>query len=400
MFSINSYLGSQDQNALDPSDTLQNLPTEILLKILGSADSISTIHSVSSVSRHLHDVANSLLYRHVELHHGHRAVFLLSTLIDTPDLGRHIRSFDCSALPSRCRFVNFIANSYDLRPSELAVHALRKAVGLTSLVLAVDVVVDLNRIGWVTLLEGPIELRKLVLWGKNLSHVEQVQPSRRTEWSSMIVDVLKAQPSISELEIKGVEPLDTARHLDPTDLPNLRTLTVSTATALQLVLGGRQRSPRSIVLKGNVTIKQIRKTIFDLIPDGTVVEEFTWQGPITQTPSVAGEFLKARKISVFLSELATRFPNVRCIELPRCRGLWKREEWPRAEWIQVLQEAGEKGKKSEEQEDEDGDWEEYEGLDLDEDAEEEWIEDQYIEPDPGLFEQDLSPLGINHRCYP
>ncbi|KAG8898090.1 hypothetical protein FRC00_003335 [Tulasnella sp. 408] len=226
----------------------------------------------------------------------------------------------------------------------------------------------------------------------------------------MIVDVLKAQPSITELEIKGVEPLDTPPHLDPTDLPNLRTLTASTTTALQLVLRGRQHSPRSIVLTGNVTIKQVQRTIFDLIPDGAVVEEFTWRGSITKAPSIAGEYQLAHKISAFLSELATKLPNVRSIELPRCRGLWRREEWPRAEWIQALQEAGEKGKEDEEQEDEeqedeeqedeDGDWEEYEALDLDEDAEEEWIEDQYIEPDPGLFEQDLSPLGLNHRCYP
>ncbi|KAG8902672.1 hypothetical protein FRC01_009515, partial [Tulasnella sp. 417] len=199
MFSIKSYLDKEGQK---PSETLEDLPVEVLLNIIESADSISALHSVSSVSRHLHDVANSLLYRHIELADVHRAIFLISTLIDNPELGRYIKSFDCSALPSRCRFVNFIANSFDLRPSELAVHALRKAVGLTSLVVAVDVVLDLNSTGWLKLLEGTIELRKLVLWGRNLSHEGRVDTSRRAEWTAMIVDVLKAQPSIVELEIK------------------------------------------------------------------------------------------------------------------------------------------------------------------------------------------------------
>lgn len=418
MSSIKSDLGSQDQNPSDPSETLQDLPVEILLDILKSSDSMSTLHSVSSVSKHLHDVANFLLYRHIELHHGHRAIFLLSTLIDSPKLGRHIQSFDCSALPSRCRFVDFIANSYDLRPSELAVRALRDAVRITSLVVAVDVVLDLNATGWLKLFEGPIKLRKLVLWGKNLSHEEKVHASRRTEWTTMIADVLKAQPSITELEIKGVEPLDIPQHLNPADLPNLRTLTASTTGALQLVLKGGHRSPRSITIKGNITIKQVQKTIFDLIPDGTVVEEFTWQGPITGAQPVAGRD-QAPRISAFLSELAAKFPNVRSIELPRRKGLWRREDWPRAEWIQAVQKFGGEGKESEE-EDEEGDggedgngdedgnelevWEEYEqeyGLaDVDEDEDEEWKEDQYEEPDQRVFENDLSPLGINHRCYP
>ncbi|KAG8908885.1 hypothetical protein FRC01_007199, partial [Tulasnella sp. 417] len=159
-----------------------------------------------------------------------------------------------------------------------------------------------------------------------------------------------------------------------------------------LVLRGSHRSPRSISLRGNTTIKQVQKTIFDLIPDGTVVEEFTWQGPITKAPPVARQY-QAPIIQAFLSELAARFPNVRITELPRCRGLWKREEWPSVEWIQ---EAGEGGPESQEEDEE----EVWEGVEMDEDEWEEWIEDQHVEPDQGVFEKDLSPLGINHRCYP
>ncbi|KAG8898089.1 hypothetical protein FRC00_003334 [Tulasnella sp. 408] len=182
--------------------SLEDLPVEILLNIFEIADSIPTLRSASFVSRHLHDVANSLLYRHIELRHVHRAVSLLSTLVENPELGRYVKSFDCSALPSRCHFPDFVARSFDLRTSDLAVHALRKAVGLTSLVVSVNVV-DLSPVGWVKLLQGPIELRKLVLCGRTLAYGENVHGSKREEWTQMIAGVLKAQPSITELHIEG-----------------------------------------------------------------------------------------------------------------------------------------------------------------------------------------------------
>ncbi|KAG8908886.1 hypothetical protein FRC01_007200, partial [Tulasnella sp. 417] len=289
------------------SKTLEDLPVEIILNILEIADSIPTLRSTSFVSRRLHDVANSLLYRHVELRHVHRAVFLLSTLVESPELGRHVRSFDCSALPTRCHFPDFVAHSFDLRTGELPVRALRKAVGLTSLVVSVNVA-DLNAGGWVKLLKGPIELRKLSLCGRNLAYGETVDGSKRKEWTQMIADVLKAQPSIAELEIQGVEPYDSLPRLDPTDLPNLRTLTASTVSAVLLVLRGGHRSLRSLTLGDDISMKQVQDIIFDLIPNGAGVEEFTWRGPTSKRLSYPTRDHWS-DASAFLSEVAVKFPN-------------------------------------------------------------------------------------------
>ncbi|KAG8949455.1 hypothetical protein FRC04_008554 [Tulasnella sp. 424] len=352
------------QKSASPTKSLQDLPVEIVLNVLEAADSISTLHSASAVSRHLHDVANSLLYRHIEVHHVHRAVFLLSTLLDNPELGRYIKSFDCSVLPSRCRLADFVATSFDLRTNELVVRALRKAVGLTSLVVSVNVC-DLGAGGWVTLLRGPIELRKLVLCGRTLSYyAEDAVPSTRQDWAKMIADVLKAQPSITELEIMGVE-LHAVPRLGPTDLPNLRKITASSAVALQLVLGGGSRSPRSVTLGDDITIQQVQDTVFDLVPDGAAVEEFTWQGPMTKRLSVGG--WDHADVLAFLSQVAVKFPHVRSTTLPMSKGSWQRKDEYSVEWVRVLREVA-----------------------VEEDDEE----------DGGMFENDLNPLGVTHRCYP
>ncbi|KAG9005939.1 hypothetical protein FRB90_010124, partial [Tulasnella sp. 427] len=316
-------------------------------------------------------VANCLLYRHIELDkHVHRATLLLSTLTDHPSLVAHIKSFDCSAIPSRCRVPELIATSFDLRSSsELLVRVLRNAVALTSLVVSVDVDdVEASREGWLALLRGPIELRRLVLCGKKLPSADVDGPKQREAWTDLIADLVKAQPSVTDLEIRGFELTGALPRLDPTDLPNLERFTASSMPALRLVLQNRPRSPKSITLGEQISINQVRDPLITrLIPDGEAVEEFTWERSDAERRMSA--VIHSAYTDEFLLELSARFPNVRKIALPQHKGFWKREDGPHVEWTRVILSVDELLKKEEEQ-------------------------------SRGMFKRDLNPIGLTHRCYP
>ncbi|KIO29875.1 hypothetical protein M407DRAFT_226009 [Tulasnella calospora MUT 4182] len=182
----------------------------------------------------------------------------------------------------------------------------------------------------------------------------------------MIADVLKAQPSITELEIQGVGPFDSLPRLDPTDLPNLRVLTASTASTLLLVLRGGHRPLRSLTLGDDISMKQAQDIVFDLIPNGAAVDEFTWNDrPTSKRLSYPTQDHWSGALA-FLSAVSVKFPNVRKVQLPMGQGLWKRKEEDSVEWVVQISESG--GEEDEE--------------------------------DRGMFERDLHPLGVIHRCYP
>ncbi|KAG9000834.1 hypothetical protein FRB90_011730, partial [Tulasnella sp. 427] len=191
----------------------------------------------------------------------------------------------------------------------------------------------------------------------------------REAWTDLIVDLVKTQPSVTDLEIRGFELTGTHPPLDPTDLPNLERLTASSMPALRLVLKDRPRSPKSITLGEQISMNQVRDPLITrLIPDGDVLEEFTWEKSVAAKR--LSRVIHSAYTDEFLLELSARFPNVRKITLPQYKGVWKREDGPHVEWTRVI-------------------------LSVDD-----LLKEEEEEQSRGMFKRDLNPIGLTHRCYP
>lgn len=274
---------------------LETLPVELLLEIIKACPN-PTLAQVAQTCRWLHDLVVTIMYRDIHITYSHRGALILRTLLQSPHLAKHVRSYCRAGAVSSCQCSNSFAKDLGYTVPELQFRALHHASNLTS--LEVRVAFTSPRFGDAVrrvafLVDGSVKLCRLAL------HPVSDDLATMNLWFNMVKAILKAQPLLEELALPAKKARRTTEDLlDPDDLPRLHTLVAGAKETFRAILPGRP----NITALGfhNMTLAQVKLEVLPLIPHPDQITEITWRS-MGETPN--------------MSTLVDAFPSLRSLRL-------------------------------------------------------------------------------------
>ncbi|KAG8949450.1 hypothetical protein FRC04_008549 [Tulasnella sp. 424] len=237
--------------------SIYDLPDELIIAILDCCPQTS-LAAVARTSRYLYSIATPILYEDILLQHPHRAVLLFRTLIENPDLAAFVRSFRRANRTTSCRCSQAFARSLGSTPPDLQATALKNAKQLQVIEMrmgpaAAQFPQAMDRVRYL-LDDKDIKLRKMVIHPLSRSFTDTIW------WNQYIVAILRAQPSLEELDISSLSWGHVggggSNPLTQEDLPNLRRVVSASAATFKTIspatfpsisyVGFRHMSPEEI----------------------------------------------------------------------------------------------------------------------------------------------------------
>lgn len=251
---------------------LEKLPMELLLDII-EACSLATLAIIARTCRYLHNVVTPILYRDLHVVYSHRSTLLLRTLVDSPHLAKFVRSYCRAGAVSSCPCANALAKKLGHTVPGMQFRALHNASNLTSLEIRVALTSPYfeeakSRVSF--LLDGTVQLRRLAI------HPVSKEIAEEALWSSVIHEVLKAQPLLEELALPNKRTWNSPEYtLERDALPKLTSLLSGAKGTFEAILPDRP----GITSLGfhQMALAKIAEDVLPLVPDTKLITEVTWR---------------------------------------------------------------------------------------------------------------------------